>query len=1050
MLIRRLLIASLLLFSLLPTRPAPPPRPDGAPTTAVPPETPEEEAAVAGEPVVAFADETAVLPDPNLLVANPLYPSPLPDFAHPSSLHDPLYSPASGNLDRRVLIIYLSFNDRPPLPGQDANWVTQQFFGTGFPSAAGYFSANSFGRLQIRPAFESQGTVNDGVIMVNAGNSADFLALDFNSAQQRRAIELADPFVNYAQYDTNNDGVIRDDELIIFRIHPPQNANDNCGAARGVAGGPNLDGKQFGNLVSIGSTATNLMTHIHELAHSMLRTTDLYGFGVGSLDISGPTCSTNQTLFFNTSAWQKTHLGWIQPTVVTRDGYYVVSRADQFAQAYILYNPAKGTDDYFIVENRQRTTGTYDQTASDSGLVIWRIDEQQYGSGNEAIRPIDIMRPDGNTNPGCGAGGCYGGSNGDAWNPADTATPQRTMTRTWRDGTAAGVAVRAIGPSANHMLVYFDVRGPGILVDPTRDPIVVQPGVANSISFPVMNTGEASDSFRFRIEDLPPGWASTTQVMTIGTAVSTNSTVQLTVPASALAQTYTLTVFGQSTTDSTVQSRRSITVRVANVPPTVSAGSDASLAEGDLLTVNGLFNDPGTPGSYSATINWGDGSPISTQSLTAPTGSGTVSGAHAYGDNGTYTVQICVTDSGALTGCDSLTAVVTNVPPEIAPILEQTVLEDQPLTLSTYITDVGVLDTHTAVFSWGDGSSSPGTVTESGGAGTVSATHAFAEPGKYEVKLAVTDDDGGVTETTVTITVVPGFFRYCAFGQRAGWTVNVGAKVTSDCGLGSNGRLAVSAYAHIGGDLISYGGHVQIARETAVQGSVEASDKVIVHGAEVCGNILAGGEVIVWPDSLVCGDIAAAGQVKVRPGAVISGAIQAETAVLLSQPIALLPAFTFAYTDSDQLVPTWGDVHLPPGEYGRLIVNPSGDLHLSSGVYTFRSVELRRWSKLHVDLSGGPIVINVNGDWTADQGVLMDITSTSGTAADLLMLVGRNVSLGERGVFVGTFIAPEQQSTLGRKSTLTGALYGHIVRIGQHATIHGQPALDLFAKTWFE
>jgi hypothetical protein len=83
---------------------------------------------------------------------------------------------------------------------------------------------------------------------------------------------------------------------------------------------------------------------------------------------------------------------------VEKDGYYDVRRADTTGDAFVLYDPARGTNDYFIVENRERTGGTYDQSASDNGLVIWRADDSKFGNGS--LRAIEIMRVDGATKPG--------------------------------------------------------------------------------------------------------------------------------------------------------------------------------------------------------------------------------------------------------------------------------------------------------------------------------------------------------------------------------------------------------------------------------------------------------------------------------------------------------------------------------------------------------------------------------------------------------------------------------------------------------------------------
>jgi len=52
--------------------------------------------------------------------------------------------------------------------------------------------------------------------------------------------------------------------------------------------------------------------------------------------------------------------------------------------------------------------------------------------------------------------------------------------------------------------------------------------------------------------------------------------------------------------------------------------------------------------------------------------------------------------------------------------------------------DPGVLDTHTAVISWGDGAVTPGAVNEV--AHTISASHVYADNGVYTVVVTVTDN----------------------------------------------------------------------------------------------------------------------------------------------------------------------------------------------------------------------------------------------------------------------------------------------------------------------
>ena len=565
------------------------------------------------------------------VIAASLYPNPAFDFAHPGSPHDSIYSPTGGNKDRPMLVIYAQFSDTAFPGGQDAAFVANRFFGA-FPSVANYFANDSFGRLILSPAAESDssnnGAANDGVVSVTIGSTkATFTALSAG-AQNKQLLQAADSSVNFAAFDTNGNGAITDDELVIEHLDAdPDPIGPGCGATRGVDA-VSLDGKNMFVSVAMDGTDTNLMTIIHETGHVALHTRDLYGFGVGSLDISGPTCGVGDALLFRTSVWQKMHLGWLVPTVVDHDAFYNVTRADTTGAAYILYDPDRGTNDYFMVENRQRTANSYDQSASDSGLVIWRIDDSQYNSGSESIRPIDIMRPDGTTNAGCGSGGCYGGSSTDAWDPSDSNTPQRTMNRTWRDGTAAKVAVRAICASGNTIRAYFDVRGPGVLVDPTTATctplqIDVTPDEANPVSFTVMNTGETTDTFNFTVGNLPVGWSSTTDTLTLSASTGSVAHVLVSVPADAAEGIYTVKAIGTSTTDGTITSEIEFRLRVVLHQTSITYTGLTSVPFGEPAGFRAQVTDVTKPSEIvmGATVTFTLSDGINTQTATAITDS---------------------------------------------------------------------------------------------------------------------------------------------------------------------------------------------------------------------------------------------------------------------------------------------------------------------------------------------------------------------------------------------------------------------------------------------
>jgi hypothetical protein len=201
-------------------------------------------------------------------------------------------------------------------------------------------------------------------------------------------------------------------------------------------------------------------------------------------------------------------------------------------------------------------------------------------------------------------------------------------------------------------------------------------------------------------------------------------------------------------------------ITVNNVAPTVDAGADATINEGSTFTSSGSFTDPGTLDTWTAKVNYGDGSGDQVLTLTGKT----FSLSHVFADNAAvpYTVTVTVTDKDGGVGSDTAMVTVNNVPPTVTEITNvpiDPVASKSPTGITGTFTDPGTKDTHTATWSFvafDTTSTCAGIVTESGGSGSISVNSAcIIPPNVYDsITLTVTDKDGGIGTKTVETNLV--------------------------------------------------------------------------------------------------------------------------------------------------------------------------------------------------------------------------------------------------------------------------------------------------------
>jgi PKD repeat protein len=212
---------------------------------------------------------------------------------------------------------------------------------------------------------------------------------------------------------------------------------------------------------------------------------------------------------------------------------------------------------------------------------------------------------------------------------------------------------------------------------------------------------------------------------------------------------------------------------VSNSPPVADPNGPYAGLEGAEVSLDGSGSSD--PDGDDLTYSWDFGDGTDPSSSAAP--------VHVYADNGTYDVCLTVTDPEGLFDTQCTTAVIDNVAPVLGPISAPTepVPVGTEVTATAEFTDAGILDTHTALWGWGDESGSDGTVTQGAGFGSVEDSHTYTEAGVFTLTLTVTDDDGGAVREVFEYVVV--YDPEGGFVTGGGWIDSPEGAYLADPGL---------------------------------------------------------------------------------------------------------------------------------------------------------------------------------------------------------------------------------------------------------------------------
>ena len=268
-------------------------------------------------------------------------------------------------------------------------------------SARDFYVNSSNGKFQ--PQFDVIGPVTlpkkYSYYGANKGSSTDNpVALE---EFVREACTLADPLVDFSQYDHNQDGFI--DNIYFFYAGKgeadsgdgnaiwPHSAYyaDIAKEAGGTQKSLKLDGIEVGNYTCsneingtiITPQPAGIGTFVHEFGH-VLGLADHYDIYYGMATFTPGSFDTMDRASYNNngntpaafSAYERACLGWLDLTVLNSgvDTLNVLPDLNDSNKAYVV--PVGGTNDeeYFIMENRQQKG--WDAFIPGHGMLLWHID----------------------------------------------------------------------------------------------------------------------------------------------------------------------------------------------------------------------------------------------------------------------------------------------------------------------------------------------------------------------------------------------------------------------------------------------------------------------------------------------------------------------------------------------------------------------------------------------------------------------------------------------------------------------------------------------------
>lgn len=439
-------------------------------------------------------------------------------------------SPMQTSGTARLLVLLVQFSDVSADPSHDAAYFggTLNAQGPSVRSLRSYYQEVSLGAL----------TVNATIVptwwqsarpMAYYGQDSSTGVDDKNGpiySLVTEAVRAADSSFDFAPYDTDNDGTV--DHLLV--IHAGGGQENTAGnpdliwSHRWVVydADPTVPGSQsltvdgvrvYGYIMTSEDSPIGVVTHEfgHDLGLPDLYDTDDSSLGVGVWDVMG-TGSWNGFPSGNSpaylSAWSRSRLGWIVPTVVTTPlvGTSIPAVEPSGTAFRLAIRSSFAGDEYILVENRQPVG--FDDALPGFGLLVWHVDDSMAENNNDIHRLLDLLEADERST------GDHPIDAADPWRDSAAGVgPDTTPSTNGYAGDATGWRVRDISATGNPMTATIArTIGRDLAISDIQLPAHAARGESVAVNTSVRNEGLVADDVSLGVRVYRDRIGTSTQV----------------------------------------------------------------------------------------------------------------------------------------------------------------------------------------------------------------------------------------------------------------------------------------------------------------------------------------------------------------------------------------------------------------------------------------------------------------------------------------------------------------------------------------------------------